>query len=82
MIIASYATKYYVAVGRAMTTVNMHYANVLQDFKVDFEAYTSLKEDDAPKAPSINDKDNDRKVIKWAPIFKDCLSRTLVIGDF
>ena len=43
---------------------------------MDHEAYKALKEDGAPKAPSINDKDNDHKVIKWAPIFKDCLSRT------
>jgi hypothetical protein len=24
----------------------------------------------------MNDKDNDRKVIKWVPIFLDCVSRT------
>ena len=35
-----------------------------------------LKKDSAPEAPSINDNDNDRKVIKWDPIFNDCLSRT------
>ena len=76
LIIAYYAAKYYTSIGRTMSTACMHYANVLADFKVDHEAYKALKEDDAPIAPSINDKDNDRKVIKWAPIFKDCLSRT------
>ena len=59
-----------------MNAANMYYANVLQDFKLDWEAYQALKEEDAPKAPTINDKDNDRKVIKWSPIFKDALSRT------
>ena len=54
----------------------MHYGNVLQNFKVEYEAYTALKDEEAPKAPTVNDKDNDRKVIKWAPIFKDCLTRT------
>ena len=29
------------------------------------------------KVPFIVDKDSDRKVIKWSPIFLDCLSRTL-----
>ena len=76
LIIACHAAKYYTSIGRTMSTACMHYANVLADFKVDHEAYKALKDDDAPKAPSINDKDNDRKVIKWAPIFKDCLSRT------
>ena len=76
LVVACMASKYYASIGRTMNNACMHYANVLADFKVDREAYKALKEDDAPKAPSINDKDNDRKVIKWAPIFKDCLSRT------
>ena len=68
--------KDYLPVGRTVMNTNMHYANVLQYFKVDWEAYWALKDDDAPKEPSINDKDKDRNVIKWEPIFKDCLSRT------
>ena len=76
LIIACHASKYYKAIGRTMTAANMHYTNVLQNFKVDWEAYQALREEDAPKAPSINDKDNDRKVIKWSPIFKDALART------
>ena len=47
-----------------MSNANMHYANVIQDFKVEWEAYTALKDEDDPKAPTINDRDNDRKVIK------------------
>ena len=76
LVVASFAAKYYKAVGRNMTAANMHYQNVLAGFKADWEAYMELKKDTAPEAPSIMDRDNDRKVIKWAPIFKDCLSRT------
>ena len=35
-----------------------------------------LKSEDAPTPPSISDKDANRKVIKWEPIFRDFLSRT------
>ena len=59
-----------------MKIANMHYANVLAGFKVDWEAYVELKKDTPPEAPSIKDKDNDRKVIKWTPMFKDYLSHT------
>ncbi len=59
-----------------MTNANMHYGNVLHNFKVEYEAYTALKDEEAPKAPNVNDKDNDRKVIKWAPIFKDWITCT------
>ena len=76
LIITSYAAKYYLAVGRTMPNVNMHSANVLKDFKVDWEAYMTLKDNDAHQAASISDKDNDRKVIKRAPILKDCISHT------
>ena len=50
LIITSYAAKYYLAVGRIMTNANMHSANVLRDFKVDWEAYMTLKDNDAHKA--------------------------------
>ena len=46
-----------------MINANMHYTNVLQDFKIEYEGYTVLKNSDAHEAPAINDKDNDRKVI-------------------
>ena len=76
LVVAAFASKYYKAVGRTMTSANMHYGNVLASFKIDWEAYVELKKDTAPVAPSIMDKDGDKRVIKWAPIFKDCLSRT------
>ena len=76
LIVASNAAKYFTSVGRAMTPINMHYTKVLSNFKIEWEAYLELKSEDPPTPPSISDKDADRKVIKWAPIFQDCLSRT------
>jgi hypothetical protein len=76
LIIAVFAAKYYSSIGRTMTPVNMHYTNVLSEFKIEWEDYESLKKQDDPDVPSISDKDNDRKVIKWVPIFIDCVSRT------
>ena len=76
LIVAADALKYYSSISRDMTPVNMHYANILSTFKIEWDAYISLKKEDAPKAPAIRDQDNDRKVIKWAPIFQDCLART------
>ena len=75
LIVAVNATKYYDSIGRAMTAQNMHYTNVLSLFKVEYEAYASLKDEDEPKVPKINDSDSDRKIIRWAPIFEDYLSR-------
>ena len=53
----------------------MHYDKVLSGFKVEYESYKDLKREDAPKAPFIQDKDRDKRVIKWDPIFKDAFSR-------
>ena len=52
----------------------MVYSSVLATFKIEYEACLSIKDEDDAKVPKINDKDNDRKIIRWAPIFKDCLS--------
>ena len=35
-----------------------------------------MKKEDPPEVPLVNDKDQDRKLIKWAPVFMDCLDRT------
>jgi len=45
----------------------MHYANVLVNFKVDYEAFKELKKQDAPDVPDVKDNDGDRKIIKWLP---------------
>ena len=64
LIVASNTVKYYTSIGRYMTSASMRYDRVLSSFKVEFES------------PSIKDKDGDRHVIKWYPIFEDALSRT------
>ena len=76
LITAVNASKYYTAVNRSMTSANMHYTNVLSNFQLEHDDYASLKDQDDPTVPTLIDKDADRKVIKWAPIFRDCLSRT------
>ena len=80
LIVAVQAAWYYRLIRRVMNTSNMHYDNVLVNFKVEYESYAALKDLDAPKCPLILDRDGDRKVIKWAPIFLDCLSRTFGAG--
>ena len=74
--VACNATKYYLSVGRTPSLANLHYTNVLATFKVEYEAYEKLQKESAPDVPEIKDSDNERKVIKWAPIFMDCMSRT------
>ena len=54
----------------------MHYNNVLAGFKIDYEAYRVLKKQDASDVPLTSDKDKDKKVIKWLPLFDDAMSRT------
>ena len=51
----------------------MAYSSVLAIFKIEHETCLSIKDKDDGKVPKINDKGNDRKIIRWDPIFKDCL---------
>jgi hypothetical protein len=76
LIVAADAARYYQAIDRTPTTLNMHYTNVLKVFKLEWEAYEAVKSEDDPKIPKINDRDGDRKVIRWAPIFLDALENT------
>ena len=76
LVVAMNASKYYKAIGRTATIDNMHYSNVLKAFKEDHEAYVLLKKQDEPKYPAVNDKDKEKKIIKWMPLFEDALSRT------
>ena len=76
LIVAADAARYYRDIGRQRTIARMNYNNVLAGFKVDFEAYRVLKKQDAPEIPTVNDKDKDKKVIKWVPLFEDAMSRT------
>ena len=52
---------------------NLHYTQVLSDFKVEWEDYEKLQDADEPTAPKINDREAERKVIKWVPIFMDVI---------
>ena len=64
LIVATDAAWYYDSINFTMNTTNMHYTNVLSEFKVEEEAYADLKKKPEPEALLINDRDNDRKVIK------------------
>ena len=75
LIVTANAATYYTSIDRVMTPANMHHSNILAVFKIEWDAYQDLKKEETPKCPAINDRDNDRKVIKWALIFKDCLVR-------
>ena len=76
LVIAMHAVKFYDACGRAPTDASMHHTNVLTGFKADNEAYMILKKQDKPDVPVVNDKDREKKIIKWVPIFEDAFSRT------
>ena len=54
----------------------MHYRDILTGFKIDHEAYALLKKQDKPDAPIVSDKDKEKRIIKWIPLFEDALSRT------
>ena len=76
LIVAANATRYYDSIGRTIDASNMHYNNVLSNFKIEWEAHEALQKEDDPSIPKINDRDNDRKIIRWAPIFLDCMDST------
>ena len=76
LIVAMHAANYYTSIGGDMSPINMHWTHVLSLFKDEWEDFESLKKQDDPTVPLISDKDHDRKIIKWAPIFLDCTFRT------
>ena len=41
--------------------------------KIEWEAYEAIMSEDDPKVPKIVDRDGDRRIILWAPIFLDNL---------
>ena len=43
--------------------------------------YHNLRDQNEPETPLINDKDRDRKVIKWVPTFLDSLTCTYGINE-
>ena len=54
----------------------MNYINVLADFNNDNDTYNLLWKKDPPYTPLVNDKDKEKKIIKWVPLFEDTLSHT------
>ncbi len=80
LITAMNAAEYYTSIGRAMTPESMSYNDVLKPFKVEWDTYQDLRDQDEPDVPLISDKDNSCKLIKWAPIFLDCLTRSYGIN--
>ena len=54
----------------------MGYASVLATFKINHEAYVFVKDDEDSKVPKMDDKDNDRKIMRWSPIFNYCISNS------
>lgn len=76
LITAVHAAEYYNSIDREMNPQNMHYENVLSNFKIEWESYSSLRTEDEPKVPKVNDKDHDRRIIRWSPIFTDCMAST------
>ena len=76
LVIACNAMKYYRLIGMTPDSMNMSYRNVLSNFKVDCEHYEQLKKQDAPPVPVVKESDAEKKIISWAPVFKQNMSRT------
>ena len=70
------AAKYYCSISRAMYTQNLGHAIALTTLNIENEAYLSFKDNEQSKVPKINDRDNDRKILRWSHIFKDYLSNS------
>ena len=64
------------SIARVMSPQNIGYASVLETFKIDHEAYLSVKDDNESRVTKVNDEENDRKVVRWLPIFKYFLSNS------
>ena len=55
-IVAIKSSKHYSSISRVMNLQKIGYASVLVTFKVEHEAYLSIKDDDDSKVPKINDR--------------------------
>ena len=73
LLIASVAYHYYNDTGREVTSVNMHFTNVLRDFHVEWKAMLSMAEQEAPSLPILS-KNN--PPLKWCESFKNFLYAT------
>ena len=61
-----------------MDASSTHYGNVLSAFNIEWEVYEAITSENDPKVPKIVDRDGDRRIICWAPIFMD--SPDAIIG--
>ena len=75
LVFATNAVKYYTAIGRTANLDNMHYVNVLGEFRTDYDAYVLLNKQSSPEVPLVSDKYTEKKIIKWVPLFEDAFSR-------
>ena len=78
LITAVNADKNYVSIARTISPHIISYSSVLVTFKIEQEAYLSVKDKVDPKFPKINGRDKNRKIICWSPIFKDFLTSSRV----
>ena len=72
----THVVTYYLSIGRVSDYNNTNYINVLADFKTDHDAYSLLWKQYSLDTTCVNDKDKEKNIIKWVPLFKDALSRT------
>ena len=56
-----------------MNLHNMIYSSAVATFKIECEVFFSVKDKVKPKVLKINNRDHGPKIIRWSPIFKDCL---------
>ena len=67
------SAKHYSSIDRSASPHNMSYSSVSANFKIEHEDCFSTRDEVEPKAPKTNNRRNDWKIIRWAPMFKDYL---------
>ena len=76
LVVATNSVNYYTVIEKTPDFDNMHFVNVIGGFKTEYNSYVLLKKQTSPKVPLVSDKDKEKKIIKWVPLFEDALSRT------
>ena len=71
--VAANAVRYYEAIGRDITSQNMHYNNTLKNFEIQWKSILEKVEKDGPEVPKIT---RNLKITRWSESFKIFLSRT------
>ena len=61
------------SISRAMNPQKISHDSSLATFKIEHKKFFSMKGEDDSNAPKINDRDKDRKIFSWDPMFKNCL---------